>query len=56
MSYIVTLGSWKPDALASAGFNPNYNYTVVETGSAKDKDGKNKQLLRIRNPWLSEEL
>ena len=55
MSYIVTLSCNNPNNLHEIGFDPNYNYSVLGTGSAKDQDGKNNQILRIRNPWLSEE-
>ena len=37
------------------GFDSNYNYSIVDTGSAKDKDGKTQQVVKIRNPWLKEE-
>tara|TARA_B110000285_G_scaffold218668_1_gene268384 strand:+ start:58 stop:342 length:285 start_codon:yes stop_codon:yes gene_type:complete len=41
MSYIVTLGSQKPDELSSLGLDPNYNYSVIDTSNAKDQDGNN---------------
>ena len=37
------------------GFDSNYNYSIVDTGSSKDKDGKTQQVVKIRNPWLKEE-
>ena len=55
MSFIVTLGSSNPDKLIELGFDPNYNYSVIETGSGTDSEGKNKQILKIRNPWVTEE-
>ena len=41
MSYILTLGSSEPDKLREMGLNPDYNYAIIDTGNAKDLDGKN---------------
>ena len=58
MNYIVTLSYDKnlgSSELEDIGLNQNYHYAVVDIGNARDLNGQNKQVLKIRNPWVTEE-
>lgn len=55
MGYIVTVSAGENKNLAEIGFDPNYYYSIIEVGNAQDADGNNKQVCKLRNPWVSEE-